>query len=292
MEIRQFGFTGLKVSALGFGAGHIGDYNLDEKSIIKLLNSAVDLGINLFDTARGYFASEDRLGRFLSHRRKEIILSTKVGYSIPGYKDWTYECVIAGVDEALKQLHTDYIDIVHLHSCTKIVLMNNGVIDALEKVKEDGKVKVIAYSGENEHLSYALESGRLGSIQTSINIADQRNLDSLLPRSKVKGLGVIAKRPAANAAWSFKEQPSGMYAEEYWHRLQRMNLHHQNNFHEIALRFAAFTWGVDSIIVGTNNIKHLKENVKIVEKGPLPYDLYYEIRNAFKQNDINWVGQL
>jgi aryl-alcohol dehydrogenase-like predicted oxidoreductase len=292
MELRQFGFTGLKVSALGFGAGHIGNPNSDEKSISKLLNTAVDLGVTLFDTARGYGVSEDRIGRFLSPRRKEIILSTKVGYGIPGYEDWTYDCVIAGVNEALKQLRTDYIDIVHLHSCTKDVLMNNGVIDALEKAKEDGKIKVAAYSGENEHLSYALETGRIGSIQTSINIADQRNLDSLLPRAKVKGLGVIAKRPAANAAWMYKEIPAGLYAEEYWHRLKRMNLHHHFNLQEIALRFAAYTWGVDSVIVGTTNIHHLKENVKLIEKGALSYDLYYEIRNAFKQNDISWIGQL
>ena len=292
MELRQFGFTGLKVSALGFGAGHIGDYNSDEKSINKILNTAVDLGINLIDTARGYGASEERIGKFLSHRRNEIILSTKVGYDIPGYKNWTYDCVIAGINEALKKLCTDYIDIVHLHSCTKDVLMNNGVIDALEKAREEGKIKVMAYSGENEHLSYAVESGRFGSLQTSINIADQRNLDSLLPRSKVKGLGVIAKRPAANAAWRFKELPAGMYAEEYWHRLKRMNLRHHFNLQEIALRFAAFTWGVDSVIVGTNNIAHLIENVKLIEKGPLSYDLYYEIRNAFKQNDINWAGQV
>jgi aryl-alcohol dehydrogenase-like predicted oxidoreductase len=215
-----------------------------------------------------------------------------VGYSIPGYEDWTYDCVTAGVNEALKQLRTDYIDIVHLHSCTKDVLMKNGVIDALEKAKEDGKIKVAAYSGENEHLSYALESGRIGSIQTSINIADQRNLDLLLPRAKVKGLGVIAKRPAANAAWMYKEIPAGLYAEEYWHRLKRMNLYHHFNLQEIALRFAAYTWGVDSVIVGTNNIDHLKENVKLIEKGALSYDLYYEIRNAFKQNDISWIGQL
>jgi aryl-alcohol dehydrogenase-like predicted oxidoreductase len=292
MELRQFGFTGLKVSALGFGAGHIGDYNSDEKSINKILNTAVDLGINLIDTARGYGASEERIGKFLSHRRNEIILSTKVGYDVPGYKNWTYDCVIAGVNEALKKLCTDYIDIVHLHSCTKDVLMNNGVIDALEKAREEGKIKVMAYSGENEHLSYAVESGRFGSLQTSINIADQRNLDSLLPRSKVKGLGVIAKRPAANAAWRFQELPAGMYAEEYWHRLKRMNLRHHFNLQEIALRFAAFTWGVDSVIVGTNNIAHLIENVKLIEKGPLSYDLYYEIRNAFKQNDINWAGQV
>jgi aryl-alcohol dehydrogenase-like predicted oxidoreductase len=290
MELRQFGFTGLKVSALGFGAGHIGDHDADEKSIDKLLNSAVDLGINLIDTARGYGASEERIGRFLSHRRKEIILSTKVGYSIPGYKDWTYDCIIAGVDEALKNLRTDYIDIVHLHSCPTDILMNNQVIDALEKIKEEGKIKVVAYSGENENLAFAIESGRFGSVQTSINIADQKNLDSLLPRAKVKGMGVIAKRPAANAPWRFTEQPSGRYAEEYWLRLKRMNLRLDLNLQDIALRFAAYTWGVDSVIAGTNNIKHLKENVKLIEKGPLTYDIYYEIRDAFKQNDINWIG--
>jgi aryl-alcohol dehydrogenase-like predicted oxidoreductase len=292
METRQFGFTGLKVSALGFGAGHIGDHKSDEKPIEKLLNAAVDLGVNLFDTARGYGASEERIGKFLSHRREEIILSTKVGYDIPGYKDWTYDCIIAGVTEALRRLRTDHIDIVHLHSCSTDILRNNGVIDALEKVKEEGKIKVAAYSGENEHLAYSIESGRFGSIQTSINIADQRNIDSLLPRAKVMGLGVIAKRPAANIAWKFKEIPAGLYAEEYWHRLKRMNLRHDIDFQDVALRFAAFTWGVDSVIVGTNNIKHLKENAKLIEKGPLPYDVYYEIRDAFKQNDINWVGQL
>lgn len=292
MEQRQFGFTGLKVSALGFGAGHIGDSNADEKQINKLLNTAVDLGINLFDSARGYGASEERIGKFLSHRRKEIILSTKVGYSIPGYTDWTYDCVKAGIDQALKNLRTNYIDIVHLHSCSGEILKNNGVIDALEKAKEEGKIKVSAYSGENDDLAYAIESGRFGSIQTSINIADQRNLDSLLPRAKVKGMGVIAKRPAANAPWRFIEQPVGRYVEEYWLRLKRMNLRLDLDLHEIALRFAAFTWGVDSVIAGTNDIKHLQDNVKQIEKGPLSYDIYYEIRNAFKQNDINWIGQL
>jgi aryl-alcohol dehydrogenase-like predicted oxidoreductase len=292
MELRQFGFTGLKVSALGFGAGHIGDQNTDEKAIDKLLNTAVDLGINLIDTARGYGASEERIGRFLSHRRREIILSTKVGYSIPGYKDWTYDCIIAGVDEALKNLRTDYIDIVHLHSCPIDIMSNNEVIDALEKTRAEGKIKVAAYSGENENLAFAIESGRFGSIQTSINIADQRNLDSLLPRAKVKGMGVIAKRPAANAPWRFNEQPSGRYVEEYWLRLKRMNLRLDLDLQDVALRFAAYTWGVDSVIAGTNNIKHLKENVKLIEKGPLTYDIYYEIRDAFKQNDINWIGQV
>jgi aryl-alcohol dehydrogenase-like predicted oxidoreductase len=292
MEQRQFGFTGLKVSVIGFGAGHIGDNDTNEKSVEKLLNSAVDMGITLFDTARGYGASEERIGKYLSKRRSEIVLSTKVGYGIPGFKDWTYEGIIAGVDEALKLLRTDFIDIVHLHSCPVSVLKDSGVIDALEKCKEIGKIKVAAYSGENENLAYAIETGRFGSIQTSINIADQRNLDYLLPLAKEKGLGVIAKRPGANSPWRFKEQPFGRYAEVYWLRLKKMNILHEDNLQETALRFAAYTWGVDTVITGTSNLEHLRENIKMVEKGPLAQDYYNKIRDLFRNNDDNWNGQV
>jgi aryl-alcohol dehydrogenase-like predicted oxidoreductase len=292
MEKRQFGNTGLEVSVIGFGAGHIGDYKSDEKSIDKLLNTAVDMGVILFDTARGYSASEERIGKYLSKRRSEIVLSTKVGYSIPGFEDWTYDCIIAGVDEALKLLRTDYIDIVHLHSCPASVLKDNRVIDALEKSKESGKIKVAAYSGENENLAYAIETDRFGSIQTSINIADQRDLDHLLPIAKEKGMGVIAKRPAANSPWRFNEQPAGRYAEEYWLRLKKMNILFEDNLQETALRFAAYTWGVDSVITGTGNIKHLEENIRMIEKGPLPQEVYNKIRDSFRNNDDNWIGEV
>ena len=290
MEKRQFGLTGLEVSVVGFGAGHID--GVDEKSVDKLLNTAVDMGITLFDTARGYGASEERIGKYLSKRRCEIVLSTKVGYSMPGFQDWTYDCIIAGVDEALKLLRTDYIDIVHLHSCPASVLKDSGVIDALEKTKEAGKIKVAAYSGENENLAYAIETGRFGSVQTSINIADQRNLNHLLPLAKEKGLGVIAKRPSANSPWRFNQQPVGRYAEEYWLRLKKMNLLQEDNLQETALRFAAYTWGVDSIITGTGNIKHLEENIKMVQKGPLSPEVYNHIKESFRNNDDNWVGQV
>ena len=112
MIYRNFGNTGLKVSALGFGAGEIGDYAVSENDSERILNAVLDLGVNLIDTARGYFASEERIGKYISHRRKEFILSTKVGYSIEGYADWSYDIILAGVDNALRLMKTDYIDIV------------------------------------------------------------------------------------------------------------------------------------------------------------------------------------
>lgn len=294
MEQRIFGKTGFKVSILGFGAGHIGDEKLSENEIETLLDTAIDMGITLLDTARAYGLSEERIGRCLGHRRKEYILSTKVGYGIPGYDNWTYDCVRSGIDEALRLLRTDYIDIVHLHSCARTTLEWGEPLRALEDGVTAGKVRVAGYSGENEALDWAVESGRFGAVEHSVSICDQRVIDGNLQREKEKGLGVIAKRPVANTPWLFSECPVSHYAEEYWWRWKTMDINPRGlDWQEIALRFAAFMPGVHSCIVGTTNADHLKKNVDIVEKGPLPADFCEEIRAAFKNNDPGWwVGQV
>jgi len=289
MIYRNFGNTNLKVSALGFGAGEIGDYAVSEKDSEKILNTVLDLGINLIDTARGYFASEERIGRYISHRRDEFILSTKVGYSIEGYADWSYDIILAGVDNALKLMKTDHIDIVHLHSCDLNTLQRGEVIEALHKTIEQGKVKIIAYSGENEELKFAVDSNSFGSIQTSVNICDQIDLDGSIKQAKEKGMGVIAKRPIANAPWGFSARPVGHYCEEYWHRWKTMNLPAQENWLDTFLRFTVFTNGVDTAIVGTTNVEHLKANIKIIEEGPLSNDVYESIKWEF---NLAWRGEI
>jgi aryl-alcohol dehydrogenase-like predicted oxidoreductase len=292
MNYRTFGKTGIKISALGYGAGHIGDTNQTENEISKLLNEIVDLGVNLFDTARAYGLSEERIGRHLSERRKEIIISTKVGYGITNVEDWTYDSVRLGIDEALIKLRTDYIDIVHLHSCSLNILQTGEVIRALEEAKEKGKIKVAAYSGENEALKHAVLSERFESLQFSVNIFDQKSINEILPLAKEKGIGVIAKRPIANVPWRFSEHPYGEYCAEYWIRMEKMNLQLDVDWLEAAIRFSAFTDGVGSIIIGSANIEHIKRNVKLVEKGPLPVEIYNIIRKSFSENDDNWIGQV
>ena len=292
MIYRNFGNTGLKVSALGFGAGEIGDYAISEKEAEKILNSVLDFGINLIDTARGYYASEERIGKYISRRRNEFVLSTKVGYGIEGYGDWSYDIILAGVDNALRLMKTDYIDIVHLHSCDLDTLKRGEVIEALHKIIEQGKVKVAAYSGENEALKFAVDSNLFGSVQTSINICDQIDLDGSIKIAKEKGMGVIAKRPIANAAWKFSERPAGHYCEEYWHRWKTMNLPEQENWLETFLGFTVFANGIDTAIVGTTNINHLKSNIKIIEKGPLDTDLNNLIIERFKLHNQNWRGEV
>lgn len=292
MIYRNFGNTDIKVSALGFGAGEIGGYAVSEKDSENILNTVLDLGINLIDTARGYFASEERIGRYISQRRNEFILSTKVGYDIEGYENWSYDIILAGVDSALKLMKTDYLDIVHLHSCDLNTLQSGEVIEALHKTIEQGKVKIVAYSGENEELNFAVESNSFGSIQTSVNICDQIDIDVSIKQAKEKGMGVIAKRPIANAPWKFSERPFGNYCEEYWHRWKTMNLPEQENWLDTFLRFTVFTNGVDTAIVGTTNINHLKSNIKIIEQGPLDDELNNLIVDSFKTHNQNWRGEV
>lgn len=290
---RTFGETGLVVSALGFGAGRIGGPEQDDAEMGRLLNEVVDSGITLIDTARGYGLSEERIGRHLGHRRAEIVLSTKIGYGIPGYEDWTGAIITAGVDTALQQLRTDVLDIVHLHSCPVEVLARGEVTEALERAVAAGKVRVAAYSGDNEPLDYAIASGRFRSIETSINIADQRVIEAGLMQAHERGMGVIAKRPIANAPWRFTSRPVGDYSEVYWERLQAMQLDRgERSWDELALRFVAFLPGVSSCIVGTRSLDHLRRNLAILEEGPLPEETVTFIRDTFKQHDEGWVGQV
>jgi len=291
MEKRKFGSTGLEVTLLGFGAMYLGSEKTEDTAAGRMLNEVLDLGINLIDTARSYGQSEQRIGQFISRRRKEFILSTKVGYDVQWHPDWSYNAVYLGVDEALKSMKTDYIDIVHLHSCSKEILEKGEVIEALEKAKKEGKTRFIAYSGENEALDFAISTGRFDSIQASVNICDQRILDRQLPEAVKRGLGVIAKRPFANAQWRFDSPLAGHSHAEYWHRFRKMNIDPQGlDWNELALRFSAFSDGVSSCIAGSANIEHLRSNLKALENGRLDNALIANIRSEFRKNDDHWTG--
>lgn len=109
MQTRAFGTTGLTVSALGLGAGQVGDESLDDAQAGRVLNSALDAGITLVDTAGCYGVSEERIGRHIGHRRDEFVLSSKCGHGVDGFTDWTAGCVRAGVERSLQCLRTDHI---------------------------------------------------------------------------------------------------------------------------------------------------------------------------------------
>lgn len=293
MQTKLYGNSGFKVSALGLGAGQIGGESLDEAQVSRLLNAALDMGITLIDTARGYGLSEARIGRHLAHRRSEFTLSTKVGYGIAGVQDWTAEVIEAGIDAALKLLNTDCIDIVHLHSCELPTLQSGEVVQALVRAREKGKIRTAAYSGDNEALAWAISSAKFGGVQCSVNLFDQANLNAALPNAVQQGMGVIAKRALGNAPWRFAERPIGDYCEIYWQRMQQLAYAASGlPWDEFALRFVAYQPEVSCAIVGTSSIEHLRHNIAIAEKGPLPAEVVTAIRERFMTLGKSWRSEI
>jgi len=288
---RPFGNTGLPVSVLGLGAGHIGSPELAEEQVERLLHGALDAGVRLIDTARGYGLSEERIGRHLAGRRHQYVLSTKCGYGIPGYEDWTGPCITSGVEAALERLRTDHIDVMHLHSCPLHVLQRGDVIEALQRAVQAGKVLVAGYSGDNEPLHWAVASGRFRSIQPSVNLCDQAAAGTVLPAAWKRGMGVIAKRPLANAPWRYEEPPQAEDVREYWERFRTLGLDRQGfDWDELALRFAAFMPGVSSCIVGTSTLGHLQRCAELIGRGPLPREVEAGLREAFAWHGEDWKG--
>jgi aryl-alcohol dehydrogenase-like predicted oxidoreductase len=290
---RLLGATRLFVPPLGFGAGGIADPATPEADVARLLGGALDLGLSLIDTARSYGLSEERIGRHLGGRRKEFVLSTKVGYGVPGVPDWTGTAVASGIDAALARLRTDVIDVVHLHSCPLDVLRNGGVVEPLLRAVVAGKVRVAAYSGDNAPLAWAASEGPFGSLQTSVNLYDQSALESAVPAAAVRGIGVIAKRALGNAPWRFASRPGGDEAEPYWDRMATMRL---PDFglppEELAIRFSAFAPGVATALVASRSAGHLRALAAAVAKGPLPEDVVMKIRAAFRLHGASWEGRI
>ncbi|HEU4730668.1 MAG TPA: aldo/keto reductase [Kofleriaceae bacterium] len=289
---RPFGRTGLSVSPLGLGAGEIGHSALDDREVEALLRGAVELGVTLIDTARSYGLSEQRIGQFLAPVRDRVVLSTKVGYGIEGVPDWTGECVRRGVDRALGLLATDRIDIVHLHSCPVDVLARGEVIAALHEARRAGKLRCAAYSGDNEALAWAAGSGQFDSLQLSWSVCDQRNAD-VIERAARAGLGVIAKRPLANAPWRFADRPVGHEAELYWERWIALGIDSGEMApDELAVRFAAHYPGVGSAIVGTTRIARVRHNAELVARGGLPEAVVAAVRARFAAVGAGWPARI
>ena len=275
METRPFGRTGWQVSRLGAGLSEIG-YGLtfaEEARASRVLNAALDAGINLLDTAACYSISEELVGRTVASRRDEYFLATKAGHVTGGYEgqEWTYKTVADSVDRSLVRMCTDHVDLVQLHSCGVDVLERGDVIRALQEARQAGKTRFIGYSGDNEAALWAVRSGLFDTLQTSFNLADQRARRELFPEARARGMGIIAKRPIANAAWGAASSPSG-YADEYWRRAQAMAVEGPlpgapEDRISLALAFTLAHDAVDVAIVGTANPDHVAANVRRLEAG-------------------------
>jgi aryl-alcohol dehydrogenase-like predicted oxidoreductase len=306
MEKRLYGKTDMQVSILGFGGSEIGglggpDIHLQavtHEQVDKLLGSALDAGLNVIDTAECYNSSEELIGNAISHRRKDYYLFTKCGhgngFDLP---HWDPRMLEQSIDRSLKRLKTDYIDMVHLHTCSEELLRKGEVIEVLQRAQAKGKIRYIGYSGDQEDALYAVQCGSFDSLMTSINIADQEAINLTIPEAVKRGMGVTVKRPIANAVWKFAERPSNPYLHAYWQRMLQLNYdfiqadQQESESIGMALRFTLSVPGVHTAIVGTVNPLRWRENAKLLEAGKLSEEQYQSIRATWNEkSSLDWRG--
>jgi aryl-alcohol dehydrogenase-like predicted oxidoreductase len=283
----SLGRTGLKISRLGAGLAEIGSLN-DEAVASDLLNAALDGGINFLDTAACYGRSEEWIGRTIADRRDEFVLATKAGHLTGGYQGeaWTAQTIRDSIDRSLTRMKTDHVDLVQLHSCGVDVLERGEVIQALLKAKEAGKTRFIGYSGDDEAALWAINSGHFDTLQTSFNLLDQEPRTKTLPLAKSHGMGVIIKRPIANAVWG-ASSVSGR--QEYRSRAQRLaDMGPIPGAPEdriaLSLGFTLAHDDVDTAIVGTSDPEHMRGNIARVENElPIPDEVVEELHRRFDE---------
>jgi aryl-alcohol dehydrogenase-like predicted oxidoreductase len=295
----------MDVAVLGFGGAEIGYEQATPETVNQLLNAALDAGLNTIDTAECYRESEVLIGDAIAHRRRDFLLFTKCGHTAEAPAkgpDWSKDGVVKSVERSLKRLRTDAVDLVLLHSCSLDELKKGDCIAGLEEAKKQGKTRFIGYSGDGQAAKWAIESGHFDALETSINICDQQALNLTLPLARERNMGVIAKRPIANAVWRYDEKPENGYHQEYWRRLQQLGYDFASGERRkdigpdgpagIALRFTAMQPGVHVLIVGTTKPQRWAENAGLLAAGPLNKQLYDSIRTRwFAIAGQDWGGQ-
>ena len=300
VEYRRLGRTDLQVSVVGFGGLSIGLASTEQQRVTRLLNQALDNGLNMIDTAECYGHpdknhSEILIGNAIGSRRDEYVLGSKVGHENGHFgqgADWTSASIQRTIEQSLERLKTDHLDIVHLHGCTVEVLKAGEVIEALKQARDAGKIRFLGYSGSGERVRYAIETNEFDVVQLTLNVFEQNAIDDLLPLTQERDIGVIAKRPIGNAVWRFPERPEWGWYAEYWDLIEPLDYPFftgdaladpgPKGAAGMALRFVTSTPGLHTAIVGTTSPGRWTQNNGNVSAGLLSADHYQAIRDSWR----------
>lgn len=207
MKYRKLGKTGILVSEIGFGAWGIGGSHggavaygkTDDAESLLALKTAFDLGVNFYDTADiyGFGHSEELIGKAFGGCRADVIIASKVGFlNFDGKQDFSLQHINSSIENSLKSLHTDYIDLYQLHN-PDVGLVEDSTLNALDNLKRQGKIREIGISVRSpDDGMVAVNHFGFEVIQVNFNILDQRILDNgLLELCGKKNIGVIIRTP-------------------------------------------------------------------------------------------------
>lgn len=294
MEYRKLGQTGLDVSVLGVGTSAIGFAGVPGPTVRRIIDEAIDHGVNVIDTAECYRGAEAVIGETMSPAvRSGLVVMTKCGHE-HGVADWSSASILRSLQRSLTRLRTDVVDVAFLHGCPELHVIEGEVVAALEEARRRGYIRFLGYSGDGRAALAAAASGRFDVLETSINVADLEAVTVVLPEARARGLGVVAKRPLANVAWQ-SDEPALDYHRPYWERLRRLNYEFADADLEAAagtaLRFTTTIPGVHTAIVGTTRPGRIGRNALALSAGPLPPEALNAILARWSAAaDAGWCG--
>lgn len=264
MVYKDFGKTGIKMSALGLGAmrlpmrGEDGKKEIDDDLAIPMMHRAFELGVNYIDTAPYYCdkLSEAAVGRALKGRREKIYVSTKNPIENDSPDDWR-----GRLETSLKNLDMDYIDFYHfwginLKGFKHWETLTDGPLQAAERAKAEGLIKHISFSYHDDakNLREIVDSGRFESMLIQYNLLDRSNEENLA-YAKEKGLGVVIMGPVGGGKLGApSELIRGLLKEK------------PTSTAEMAMRFVLANPNADIALSGMSTIEQVEENAEISKK--------------------------
>jgi len=297
MKTRLLGRTGRQVSEIGYGAWGIGGtfwIGADDTESMKALHRALDLGMNLIDTALGYGYghSEQLVGRVVRERKEEIFVATKVppknriwpaARGVPVSECFPAEHIVSCCEKSLRNLGADQVDLLQLHTWQDEYLDQDGWRDALLGLKTSGKARFLGISVNDHDPSSALRavaSGLFDSVQVIYNIFDQSPETELFPLCLEHRVGVIARVPldeggltgTITAETTF---PEGDFRNQYFSGERKRQVHERAEalktllgeeaatLPELALRFCLSHQAVSTVIPGMRRLATAEANAAV-----------------------------
>jgi len=303
VEYRVLGKTGLKVSALGFGASSLGGgvfRPVEESEAIRAVHTALDLGINIMDVSPfyGYTRAETVLGKALKGvPRDRYYLTTKVGRYGDAEFDFSAKRVTASVDESLARLGIDSIDIIQSHDNEygDLDQLVNETIPALRKLQQNGKVRLVGVTGYPLKIfRYILERVEVDSILSYNHYSlNDTTLTGLLPFLESKNVGVISASPVSQGLLTNQGTPS-------WHpapdRVKQIcaqaaaYCREQNtDISRLAMQFALANPRIATTLVGTASPINIAKNARWIEE-PIDQELLANVQKILRPiQDETWI---
>lgn len=305
MEHITLGRTGLNASVIGLGAGGFSRVGQSTgKSVedsITIVQKALDLGINIFDTAE-FYKTEKIIGKAIEGRNREsIILSTKKST----WRDISQSNVKKSLEKSLKDLGTEYIDIYHLHG---VILddyekLTSEIVPILLELRDQGKFKYLGiterFNADPQHkmLQRALEDNYWDVMMVGFNILNQSARERIFVKAKERDIGILIMFAVRNAFSKpeklqniIKELIKNNQVDEY-----QLNDDHLLDFliHErgaldltdAAYRFCHYEPNTHVTLSGTGNVDHLKANIEAFTRPPLPKEDVEKLKQIFKRVD-------